>query len=206
MLSVAELPLEPVAQTLAVDEAGAGEVEIEIAEDAAAGQLAGELFQFVEMSGRIAAADDRADRCAGDDVGLDPGFGERLEDTDVSPAARRATTQRQPDLRLGHVRYLLWMSVRPQCVRLLNARLRISCPDGADSTRPANVSIRFRYKGPRLTLHYVASRLALRCDYVRRSKRAAAASFACVRLLRRRPLRASNASLAPASPGTGTIR
>ncbi len=112
-IEIAELALEPVAQLLAVDERGAGEVEIEITEDATAGQLAGKAFQFIEMSGRMAGPDDGADRCAGDDVRLDPGCGERLEDTDVSPAARGATAQRQPDLRLGHVRYLLWDYVCP---------------------------------------------------------------------------------------------
>ncbi len=40
--------------------------------------------------------------------------------------------------------------------------MRIWCPDGDNSTRLPNSSIRFRYKGPRLTLHYVAGRLALR--------------------------------------------
>ena len=92
---------------LPVDERRAGEIEIEIAEDAAAGQLAGELFQLIEMSGRMAGADDGADRRSGDDVRLDPGFGQRLEDADMGPAARRAAAQRQPDLRLGHVRHLL---------------------------------------------------------------------------------------------------
>ena len=106
-VQIAELALEAVAQLLSIDQRGAGEIEIEVAEDAAAGQLAGELFQLVEMTGGMAGADDGADRRSGDDVRLDPGLGESFEDADVGPAARRASPQRKPDLSLGHVLHLL---------------------------------------------------------------------------------------------------
>ena len=163
MLQLAQLALEAVAQPLAVDERRAGKIEIEIAEDATAGQLAGELFQFIEMTGRMAGADDGADRCAGDDVRLDAGFVERLEDTDMGPAARRAAAQRQPDLRLGHVRHLLGccLSDPGMCARLTSdcAFCALTPPT---QPRRRNVSIRFRYRRPRLTLHYDAGRLALR--------------------------------------------
>ena len=106
-VQIAELALEPVAQPLPVDERGAGEIEIEIAEDAAARQLARELLQLVEMASRVAGADHGADRRADDDVGPDAGLGESLEDADVGPAACRAAPQRKPDLSLGHVLHLL---------------------------------------------------------------------------------------------------
>ena len=106
-VQIAELALEAVAQPLPVDQPGAGEIEIEVAEDAAARQLAGEPFQLVEMSGCIAGADHGADRSAGDDVRFDAGLGESFEDADVGPAACRAAPQRKPDLSLGHVLHLL---------------------------------------------------------------------------------------------------
>ena len=62
-----------------------------------------EFFQRIEMAGGVASADDRTDRRSGDDVRLDAGFVERLQDTDMGPAARRAAPQRQTDFRLGHV-------------------------------------------------------------------------------------------------------
>ena len=94
MLEMAEVLLELVAQPLAVDEAGACKIEIEVAEDAPAREAARELLQRFEMAARVAGADDGADRRAHDDVRLDAGFDQRLDDTDMGPAARRAAPQR----------------------------------------------------------------------------------------------------------------
>ena len=54
--------LEPCAQTLAADQAAAGEREIKQTEDAPSGQRAGEGLEHVKPAGRVAAADQCADR------------------------------------------------------------------------------------------------------------------------------------------------
>ena len=54
--------LEPCPQPLAADQAAAGEREIKQAEHPPPGQGAGEGLEHVEPAGRIAAADQRADR------------------------------------------------------------------------------------------------------------------------------------------------
>ena len=46
--------------------------------------------EFVELAGQIAAADERADRGAGNHVDADAGFVERAQDADMRPAAARA--------------------------------------------------------------------------------------------------------------------
>ena len=94
--------VEALAQALAGDEAGAGEIEIQVAEDALARQFAREVLDGIEVAGHIAAADDGADRSARHDVGLDAGLDESLEDANMGPAARRAAAQRQSDLADAH--------------------------------------------------------------------------------------------------------
>jgi hypothetical protein len=102
-VELAEVPLKPIAKALPIDERGAGEIEIQIAEHAAPCQLARELLERVEMAGRMTGADDGAYRSADDDVRLDAGIDECLDDTDMSPAAGGSAPKRQTDLRLGHV-------------------------------------------------------------------------------------------------------
>ena len=68
---VAEHLLEPRREPAAADQAGAGQADVEIAEDAAPRQLARPLVEAVELAGGVAAADHGADRGADDDVGLD---------------------------------------------------------------------------------------------------------------------------------------
>ena len=80
-------------QTVARDQAAAGEIEVEKAEDPSARQAPGESFEAVEFARRVAAADDRADRRAGDDVGDEAGLGEGAEDADMSPAAGGAAAE-----------------------------------------------------------------------------------------------------------------
>ena len=60
-IAIAEVLLEPVAEALTTDQPRSGEIEIEITEDALRRQFASPHFEIVEMTGRIAAADDRAD-------------------------------------------------------------------------------------------------------------------------------------------------
>ena len=58
-------------EVIAADQPGAGEVDVEIAQDAAHGERARPFFQVVELAGGVAAADHRADRGADDDIGHD---------------------------------------------------------------------------------------------------------------------------------------
>ena len=99
---VAKMLVEPVAETLTGDEPRAGEIEIEIAEDALARQIAGKILDGVQVAGDIAAADDGADGGARHDVRFDAGVDEGLENTDMGPAARRAAAQGQSDLADAH--------------------------------------------------------------------------------------------------------
>ncbi len=100
--AVAEMLLEALAETLSGDETGAGQIEVEIAEYAPARQLASEVLDFIEMSGDIAAADDRADGRTGDDVGLYAGSEQSPQDADVRPAASGTAPQCQADLARTH--------------------------------------------------------------------------------------------------------
>ena len=85
--------LEPGAQALSGDQARAGEIEVEKAEDAAAGQAAGEVLERVEPAGDETGAGDGADRGAGDDVGLEAGSDQALQHADMRPAAGRAAAK-----------------------------------------------------------------------------------------------------------------
>ena len=94
--------VQHVAQAVAVDEAGAGEIEIEKAQHLAPRQLAREPLQRVELAGHVAAADQRADRRSGDDVGLDAGLRQRPQHADMRPSARGAGAQRETNLIVAH--------------------------------------------------------------------------------------------------------
>ena len=100
--------LHPRVELHAAEQAVAAEIEVEQAEDAALGQAAGEFLELVELAGEVAAADQRADRGAGDHGDLDAGFVERAQHADMRPAARAAAAQRQRNagllrrFRLGH--------------------------------------------------------------------------------------------------------
>src|SRR5262245_29476734 len=91
---------EPRCEPLAGDEAGTREIEIEEAEDAAAGQRAGEVFQSRKSAGEVAGAGDGADRSAGDDVGLEPGGAQRLEHSNVGPTTAAPPPRAMPSVGL----------------------------------------------------------------------------------------------------------
>ena len=93
---------QDVVEALAVDQARAGEIEVEEAQHLAAGQVARELLQGIELAGHVAAADDGADRRAGDDVGIDAGLVEGAQDADVRPSAGGTAAKRQTDLAVAH--------------------------------------------------------------------------------------------------------
>src|ERR1700693_3683314 len=90
---------EELAQPVAGDEAAAGEIEVEETEDPPPREVAGEGFDAVESVGSVAAADDRADRGAGDDIRVQAELVERPQDPDMGPAARGAAAERETDLR-----------------------------------------------------------------------------------------------------------
>src|ERR1700736_3923481 len=96
---VAETPDEEFVQPVAGDEAAAGEIEVEETEDSPAREVAGEGLDAVDSAGRIAAADDRTDRGAGDNIRLEAELVERPQDPDMGPAARGAAAERETDLR-----------------------------------------------------------------------------------------------------------
>ena len=81
------------------EETAAADGEVQQAGDPAHRQAAGEVFELVQLSGQIAAADQCADGRSGDHSDLHAGFVERAQDTDMGPAAGRAAAERQGDLR-----------------------------------------------------------------------------------------------------------
>ena len=91
--------LEPRAQPLAADQAAAGEREIQQAEHPSPGQGPGERLKHVEPAGRIAAADQRADRGADHDVEVHAQRVEFPQRADMRPAARGARSEHEPDFR-----------------------------------------------------------------------------------------------------------
>ena len=96
-VSAVHMLLHALRQLHAAEQAVAADMQVEQAEHAALGQAAGEFFEFVELAGEIAAADQRADRGAGDHVDLDAGLVERAQHADMRPAARRAAAERKGD-------------------------------------------------------------------------------------------------------------
>ncbi len=138
---VAEMMLEAIAKALTVDEGCAGEVEVEVAEDASTRQLARKAFERFQMPGRMTGADHGADRGADDDVGLYAGFDECLEDADVGPAACRAAPECQTDLCLGHILTCECSSRSIPVVYVLNVRVGIWCPTTQETAlKPAYAS------------------------------------------------------------------
>ncbi len=98
---VLEVPFEQTAQPAAADETGAADGEIEQPHHPALGERAGEGLEGVELSGGKAAADDGADRTAGDDVRHDALAGEDLHHADMRPAAGGPAAEGEPDLELA---------------------------------------------------------------------------------------------------------
>ena len=71
----------------AAEQAAAAQIEIEQAENAPLGQASGEFLQFVELAGKVAAADQRADRSAGDHRYFDAGLVKRAQHANMGPAS-----------------------------------------------------------------------------------------------------------------------
>jgi len=79
----------------AAEQPAAAKCNVEKIEHAPPGKAAGELFQLVQLSGQITAANKRADRRAGNHLDIDIGFVQRAQHADMGPAACSATAQRQ---------------------------------------------------------------------------------------------------------------
>src|SRR4051812_25077477 len=75
-----------------------------MANDAAHGQPARPSFQRIELAGRVAAADHRADRSTNDDVRDDAVRHQRAHDADMGKAAGSAAAERKPDARAARSR------------------------------------------------------------------------------------------------------
>src|SRR5690606_36016627 len=103
-LHALEVPFEPLDDPLASDQTGAGEVEIEITEDLALGQVAREAFQLVQTARRETSADDGADRGTSNDVRDDPDLSKCPEYADVGPSPRRAAPQCNANFTACHFR------------------------------------------------------------------------------------------------------
>ena len=84
----------------AAEEAAAADREIEQSGDPAHGQAAREILQFIQLSRKVAAADERADRGPGDHSDLHACFVEGAQHPDMRPAAGRPSAERKRDPRL----------------------------------------------------------------------------------------------------------
>jgi len=82
-----------------VDQPAAREANVEQPRNVAPAETLHPFLQRLEAAAHEGGADQRADRGAADDVGLDARLAQRLDDADMGPAARRAAAQRQPDAR-----------------------------------------------------------------------------------------------------------
>jgi hypothetical protein len=74
--------LHALVETHAAEQSVAADLKIHQSEDAPLCQAAGEGFKFVELAGQITAADESADRGAGDHVDLDAGLVQRPQHAD----------------------------------------------------------------------------------------------------------------------------
>ena len=97
----AEIAAETSPQPDPADESRAPEREIHHREDAAPVQPSRKMFQRIEPPGRMACADHRADRGAGDDVDGHALGCQLPYDPDMRPAERRAAAKRQPEATTG---------------------------------------------------------------------------------------------------------
>src|SRR5205823_9230982 len=86
---VAERSGQLLGEAAAAKQAGAAKTDVEIGEHAAAREAAAPLLDIVELARRIAAADDRAEGSAGDDVGRVSFGDQRVDDADMRKTARR---------------------------------------------------------------------------------------------------------------------
>ncbi len=126
-----EMLLHALCQPQPAEQAAAADGEVEEGGDAAHGERACEAFELIELAGQIAAADQSADRGAGDHADLDTFFVQRSEDTDMSPATRlhRHRGQAQCEVRYASVReWEVWKGYQESgpCRPATGLRCRVS--------------------------------------------------------------------------------
>ena len=97
-VEIREIAAPETDQLLALEHA-ARQVEVHEAEDIAHAQALHPVGKPLQLAGGIGRADQGTDRGATDHIGADAGFVQRLQHTNVRPAACRATAQRQSNLR-----------------------------------------------------------------------------------------------------------
>src|SRR5262249_25655200 len=90
---LSQVGFQATVQALPGDQPRAGKIEVEKAEHATAGQGPGEFLELAQPPCDIAGPRHGADGRAGDDVRLQPGFGESLEHADMGPTAGRAAAK-----------------------------------------------------------------------------------------------------------------
>ena len=101
-VDVGERRLKFLADAVAGEDAGAGEGQIEQADDATPVEREREILDLGEAPGGVEAADDRADRCADDDIRADAHRVELFENADMAPATRGAGAKRDADFRTSN--------------------------------------------------------------------------------------------------------
>src|SRR5665213_2178859 len=79
------------------NETGAGQAEIQIAQNAAYGERARPCFQTIELPGGVTTTHHRADRRADDDVGDDVVGDKGAHHPNMREPARRAAAERERD-------------------------------------------------------------------------------------------------------------
>ena len=96
-----QMPGKPVIQPLAGNQPRAGEIEIEITQNLAACQRAGEVFEFIELARDAASTHNSTDRGADHNIGHDASRCQGADHPDVRPTARHPATQRQSNFEIA---------------------------------------------------------------------------------------------------------
>ena len=91
--------MKPAPQLCAAEKANAGKRHVHHAEHGLFGEIARKQLDDIKPPGGVAAADHRADRGAGDDVGMNAMIAKLKQDADMRPAARSAGAERNANLR-----------------------------------------------------------------------------------------------------------
>ena len=89
---IADILLQQAHQPVAADQSP-GNLEVEIAQQIEPVETPRPCVQCVEMAGQVDPADQRADRCAADDVEADPSPLEGLDHADMCPATGGAAAE-----------------------------------------------------------------------------------------------------------------
>jgi hypothetical protein len=95
--------VKPRREPAAPDQAGAADSHVEIADDPPPGQRARPFLERIEFAGGATAADQCANRGADNDIGINAGGFECVDDADMRKAACRSAAENQADQRLAAI-------------------------------------------------------------------------------------------------------